>query len=368
MSDSATVSVEAGTSAGKPRGSEEPVAHAPFDPPAWLANPHLQSILPSLRLRRPLLAWRARHLLAHSQEHIVDCGDGVRLIGHHSSRRNSSKAAGSAPANGPANESANEPTRNLIVLLHGWEGSSDSLYVLSLASYLFGRGCDVFRLNFRDHGPSHHLNQDIFHSCRLDEVLGAMRRIQSLFPDQRLSVAGFSLGANFALRIAASVPASGIELERAIAICPVLRPHSTMDVLENSWSVYQQYFIAKWKRSLRIKQQLFPQAFDFSSILRQRSIRTMTQILVERYSDFADLDAYLNGYAIVGDVLASLQVPSHVLFALDDPIIPAHDLKDLARSPNLHINAVPRGGHCGFMDSLTGESWADRQVGLLMRT
>ena len=55
----------------------------------------------------------------------------------------------------------------------------------------------------------------------------------------------------------------------------------------------------------------------------------MTEILVERYSEFPDLDAYLNGYAIVGDALARLEVPSHILFSLDDPIIPA---RDLARS------------------------------------
>lgn len=321
-----------------------------FSPPAWLANPHLQSILPSLRLRRPLLARRARRLLDCAEEHVLDCGDGVRLLGHYSSQ----ESAGQAPA------------KDLILLLHGWEGSSDSLYVLSLASHLFDRGCDVFRLNFRDHGPSHHLNQEIFHSCRLAEVLGAVRRIQQMLPDKRLSVAGFSLGANFALRIAASVPASGIRLERAIAICPVLRPHSTMAVLESGWFVYQQYFIAKWKRSLRIKQELFPQLYDFSSILAQRSIKSMTQILVERYSEFADMDAYLNGYAIVGDALASLAVPSHILFAMDDPIIPAGDLKDLARTPYLHINAIANGGHCGFMDRLSGASWADRQVGLLM--
>lgn len=340
MTDSLTAaSIDASTS-----GS------ATFSPPAWLANPHLQSILPSLRFRRPLLAWRARHLVACAQEHILDCGDGVRLLGQHSSQQSRGKP----------------PAKELIVLLHGWEGSTDSLYVLSLASHLFARGCDVFRLNFRDHGPSHHLNQEIFHSCRLPEVVGAMRRIQQMFPEQRLSMGGFSLGGNFSLRVAAAAPAAGIRLERAVAVCPVLRPHSTMEVLENGWAVYQQYFIAKWKSSLRIKQRLFPKAYDFSQILAQRSIRAMTQILVERYSEFPDIDAYLNGYAIVGDALAKLEVPSHILFALDDPIIPAKDLKDLARTPHLHVTAVPQGGHCGFMDRLYGESWADRQVARIM--
>ena len=85
-----------------------------------------------------------------------------------------------------------------------------------------------------------------------------------------------------------------------------------------------------------------------------------------RFSEFADLDSYLSGYAIVGDALANLTVPSHVLFALDDPIIPATDLKDLARTPQLHIATIPHGGHCGFMDTLTGESWADREIARLM--
>lgn len=323
---------------------------APFTPPAWLNNAHVQSILPSLKVRRLLLARRARAMLSCARTQVLDCGDGVRLLGHYSSQ----EAAGRRPA------------RDLAILLHGWEGSADSLYVLSLGSHLFSLGCDVYRLNLRDHGPTHHLNEDIFHSCRLAEVLGAVRSIQQSLPGRRITMAGFSLGGNFTLRVAARAPAAGIDLARAVAICPVLRPHSTMDVLEQGSFVYRQYFIAKWKRSLRLKQRLFPQRYDFTSILAQRSIKTMTEVLVKRYSEFPDLDAYLNGYAIVGDVLARLEVPSHLLLALDDPIIPARDVDDLPRTPFLQITALPYGGHCGFMDSMSRESWADRQVGRLM--
>ena len=323
---------------------------ASFSPPGWLSNAHVQSILPSLKLRKPWLNRRARDLLRASTDHIVDCGAGVRLLGHYSSQQ----ALGRSPA------------RQLAILLHGWEGSAESLYVLSLGSYLFQRGCDVFRLNFRDHGPSHHLNEDIFHSCRLDEVVGAVKCIRGMFPEARTTIAGFSLGGNFALRVAAAAPNAGIQLDRAIAVCPVLRPHSTMEILENGPLVYRWYFMDKWKRSLRLKQSLFPQRFDFGPILSQRSIKAMTEILVARFSEFADLDSYLNGYAIVGAALANLSIPSHILFALDDPIIPAVDLKDLARTPHLHINTIEHGGHCGFMDKWSAESWADRQIAKLM--
>ncbi len=330
-----------------PAAVQHPVI--PFQPPGWLANPHVQSILPTLRVRRPLLQRRAHELLACTQEHILDCGDGVRLLGHYSGHANSPQAG-----------------RKLVVLLHGWEGSADSMYVLSLGSHLFAHGCDVFRLNFRDHGPSHHLNEEIFHSCRIAEVMGAMRRIQMMFPQHQLTVAGFSLGGNFALRVATRAPLEGLRLEHAVGICPLLRPHSTMNVLESGAYVYRKYFINKWKSSLRLKQQLFPELYDFRTILAQRSIKAMTEILVQRFSEFADLDDYLHAYAITGNALANLQVPSHILFALDDPIVPAQDLGDVAKSEFLRITALPRGGHCGFMEGFNQPSWADRQVAHLM--
>src|SRR5690606_14512095 len=92
-------------------------------------------------------------------------------------------------------------------------------------------GFDVFRLNFRDHGGSHALNEELFHSCRLTEVANAVDRITVQHPTSNTVLIGYSLGGNFALRIAAkAVPTS---LSQVIAICPVLRPHSTMHALES---------------------------------------------------------------------------------------------------------------------------------------
>jgi predicted alpha/beta-fold hydrolase len=326
------------------------IAAPDFVPPRWLSNPHLQSIVPSLSIRRPLVLRRARALLAASATHILDCGNGVRLLGHYSSQT----AAGRPPA------------RDVVVLLHGWEGSADSMYVLSLGAHLFELGCDVFRLNFRDHGPSHHLNREIFHSCRLDEVIGAVRAVQSMTQDRRVSIAGFSLGGNFALRVAARAASSNLNLQRAVAVCPVLRPHSTMHVLDNGSFVYKHYFLDKWKRSLRIKQSLFPDVYDFREVFAQRSLRRMTEMLIDQFREFANIDEYLNGYAIVGDALSRLEVPSHALIALDDPIIPAHDVAALARNPHLDVIAIPRGGHCGFMDGFNRASWADRRIAKLL--
>ena len=125
-----------------------------FQPRRWLRGPHFQTILSGLPPRRARVERSAVPLLAASEELLLDCGDGVKLQAFHSS---------------PAKR-GRDPGRKLVVLLHGWEGSADSTYQLSLASSLFAAGFEVVRLNLRDHGATHHLNRELFHSCRLPRI------------------------------------------------------------------------------------------------------------------------------------------------------------------------------------------------------
>lgn len=285
-------------------------------------------------------------MLAASRELILDCGDGVRLL---------SWAADPQP------QRALSP-RRLAVLLHGWEGSSDSLYLLSVAQLLHERGFTVVRLNLRDHGGSHALNRGLFHSCRIAEVVGAVGRLQALYPDAGLSLAGFSLGGNFCLRIGTRAPRAGIRIARIVAVCPVIDPATTLAALERGPAMYRHYFLFKWRRSLRAKQRAWPDTYDFGRLLAGPSLTAMTEHMVLKYTDFPDLASYLRGYAITGDALATLEAPAHLITAADDPMILAHDLERLARPPSLQLTVTPHGGHCGFIDALAGPSWIDRMI------
>jgi hypothetical protein len=317
-----------------------------FDPPGWLRNPHLQSIVPSLPLRRPQVRHRCRTLLEASAAEVIDCGDGVRLLAH----RATQVALGRAAA------------RRLVVLLHGWEGSSDSLYVLTLGELLIERGYDVVRLNLRDHGDSHHLNPEIFHSCRIAEVVGAVQRLQALSPQQRLSLVGFSLGGNFCLRVGARAAAAGLDIEQIVAVCPVLDPEHTLVQLERGFALYRRYFIWKWRRSLRRKQAAWPQLYDLGKALTLDTLTEMTEHLVCTYGGFPSLREYLHGYAIVDDALATLVPPARIISAADDPIIPVADLARLARPAALGITCTSHGGHCGFYEGGHGSTWLEREV------
>jgi predicted alpha/beta-fold hydrolase len=319
-----------------------------YQPAGLLRNGHLQTVLGSVWPVSWLIRRRAARLRATASELLLDCGDGVRLQAFHSSLEKPGEAASGS-------------VRRVAILLHGWEGSAEATYVLSLGSLLLARGYDVVRLNLRDHGTTHHLNREIFHSCRLPEVVGATRALAQLFPGARLYLAGFSLGGNFMLRVAADTEAPE-GLVGAVAVSPVLEPEVTLAALEQGPAIYHRSFVKRWSRSLRRKQRAWPELHDFDAMLRLGRLRSMTAGLVAACTDFPSLAAYLSGYAVTGDRLSTLRVPASVLLAEDDPIVPAADLARLAASPLLTVVRTRYGGHCGFTSSVSGPSVADQFV------
>lgn len=315
-----------------------------FKPHRLLRNPHVQSVLASSGVRRWLFRRRRQAFEGATVEHILDCGDGVRLQGFYS------------------RQTVREAPRGLVVLLHGWEGSAQSTYLMQTGSRVTAEGWDVFRLNFRDHGETHHLNTEMFHSCRLDEVVGAVREAVRLFTPRKLVVAGFSLGGNFALRVALRAPAAGIPLDYALAICPAIHPPSILEAIESAPWFYHAYFMRKWRDSLRRKQSLYPQSARFDDNELRYSMRELTRTMVERHTDFGTLDAYLQGYSIAGDRLADLAVPATLLSAADDPIIPISGFRDLKLSPTTELEIAPAGGHCGFIRDFSMRSWTEDYI------
>lgn len=315
-----------------------------FLPVRPLRNPHLQSVLASTGPRQWIARARAAALTAESQACLLDCGDGVRLQGFH------------CPA------APGSRTRGLTVLLHGWEGCAGSAYVLSSAARLRRAGFETFRLNFRDHGDTHHLNEGIFHSCRIREAVGAVAAVARRFSARPLSIVGFSLGGNFALRIALRAPQAGIPLARVAAVSPVIDPVNGLRALDGGPFFYQRYFVRRWNHSLRRKQACFPDRYDFREWYPLTTVRDKTRWLIERFGPFATLEEYLHGYSIAGEVLAALEVPATVITAEDDPIIPVADFGGLRVPECVEVQIVRYGGHCGFISDFSLASWAERRI------
>jgi predicted alpha/beta-fold hydrolase len=302
-------------------------------------NPHLQTILSSSKIR----TWKKNPMRQASRKMVLEVGNGIRLLGHYSPQ-NSQSAKG------------------LVILLHGWEGSVDSTYILCTGRYLYQQRYAVFRLNFRDHGQSHHLNPGLFYATLLNEIFEGVDKAAGLMPNAPAFIVGFSLGGNFALRIARRCTQQPIQnLKHVISISPVLDPDKATDRIDSSTYILR-YFLKKWRRSLQKKQALFPDRYDFSQMLKRRTIRSLTEALLERYSEYASAREYFSNYTLTNDALVDIQPPTTLLTAADDPIIPVEDFIQLKLNDVTRLVVQPYGGHNGFISGFSLNSWYERPL------
>lgn len=315
------------------------VASNTFQPAPYLRNAHVQTILASSRVR----ALGKNPMVDASQKRILDAGDGVRLLGFHSPH--------------PGRQA-----KGLVILLHGWEGSVDSTYMLRTGRTLYKNGYDVFRLNYRDHGESHHLNEGLFYAILLEEVFQSAKGAAQLAGRTPVFLVGFSLGGNFALRIACRCIREPIEnLRHIVTISPLLDPEKATDRIDRN-PLLRSYFVKKWRRSLTKKQLLFPHLYDFSGLLSHKTIQGLTDALLAQYSDYGSTSEYFKGYTICGRALKNVRVPTTLITSEDDPIIPVEDFYRLETSQHVNLAVQRYGGHNGFIGGISLKSWYEQKM------
>lgn len=313
--------------------------------PSWLVRHHqVQSLLATKGPRRRLWLKRGSQMEAVQTRHILECRDGVKLTGVHSRQ-----PEGSTP-------------RGLAVLIHGWEGSHDSVYLYSMACALYQAGYNIFRLNLRDHGGTHALNREMFHSARFGEVLEAISAVQALDATQSMFVIGFSLGGNFALRVALQGPAQGVSPKLTIGISPSINPAATIRAIDQGPALFKMYFFDKWMKTLRAKKAAWPD-YDFSAFEQIKGMWDTTRHFAEHFTEYGDLERYFQAYTITPQMLLDAPAPVAIITAQDDAVIPFDDFAGLApRGSVKAFLATEHGGHCGFIENLKMGSWAEQQV------
>ncbi len=310
-----------------------------FTPPFYLRNPVLQTVLASNKIRNLF----SKNFINHAEEEIISCSRGIRLQGFHS------------PVEG-------RKPKGLVILHHGWEGSVNSAYMVSTGKFLHAEGYHVFRLNMRDHGETHHLNRGIFYGTLLEEVFEADKLIAAGAGDLPVFIVGFSMGGNFAVRIARLHRDDPVNnLRHVVCINPALDPQLATVKIDEIGQI-RKYFLKKWKRSLRKKQDLFPGLYNFSHILEMDKTMEMTEVLVREMTDYGNAAAYFGEYTLKKGYLDSITVPLTIITSRDDPVIPVKDFHETEMNGFVTLDLQEYGGHCGYIESISLRSWYHRRI------
>lgn len=256
-----------------------------------------------------------------------------------------------------------------MLIVHGLEGSSSSVYMLGTASKAFSAGFNVLRLNMRNCGGTEHLTETLYHSGLSQDFRAIIRELIEKDGLKRIFLVGFSMSGNIALKYAGEEGASAPpELAGICAVSPSVDLHASAHEIErrSNW-MYRQRFMASLRRRIRYKQRLYPEIYDTHGLWRVRSLRQFDDRYTSKHGGFTSADDYYTRASSIS-LIRHIRTPVLIIHAQDDPFIPFHPLRDdsVKENPYVLLLAPEHGGHVGFLSAeANGDKdrfWAENRV------
>lgn len=258
-----------------------------------------------------------------------------------------------------------------MILVHGLEGSSSSIYMLGTAHKAYQAGFNVVRLNMRNCGGTEHLTPTLYHSGMSADLYAVAQQLIEVDKLTSLFFVGFSLGGNLALKFfgehGARLPK---ELRGVAAVSPSLDLSSCSDrISERSNWVYQRRFLRSFARRMRHKAKLYPDIYRTNELRRIRTIRDFDEHYTAVHGGFSSAaDYYQQASAL--PLIKHIQQPTLIIHAQDDPFIPLEAFlhPSITENPHVALLLTSRGGHVGFVANNSGPSrgedrfWAENRV------
>lgn len=260
-----------------------------------------------------------------------------------------------------------------FVLLHGLEGSSNSVYVQGILSVIARHGHAATALNFRSCARDPRAVRRMlpnrrprfYHSGETGDFDFVLRTLSARHRDRKLLGFGASLGGNVLLKWLGEHPGQQL-LTAAAAISTPYDLGAGSLHLEKS--VIGRFYVARFLATLREKVQRpdIVQRIDQARARRAKTFREFDDCATGPLHGFTGADDYYNRASSI-HVLHRITTPVLALNAEDDPFLPREVLPraKAAASPHIELRTTRGGGHVGFIGGKWPwrcEYWAEELV------
>ncbi len=260
-----------------------------------------------------------------------------------------------------------------LLVLHGLEGSSYSVYVQGFLAKAFRRGWRGTALNFRSCARDPALlsrmlpnrRPRLYHSGETSDLDFVVATLAARDPEAPLFAAGVSLGGNVLLKWLGENPGQRM----VTAAVAVSTPYDLAAGSRHLETGLGRFYVGGFLKTLREKAggvaRRFPEAaarIDLEGVSRSRTFWDFDDAATGPLHGFTGADDYYARSSSL-NFLGRIRTPALCLSAQDDPFLPAGVL-DLAREQAAASGAVSfvitkRGGHIGFVAGGGARYWAE---------
>jgi uncharacterized protein len=175
------------------------------------------------------------------------------------------------------------------------------------------------------------------------------------------------LGGNLVLKMAGELGCNApSELRGICAVCPSIDPAAAAEAIcQPHNALYERYFLMSYRRLLERKARLFPERYNIETLDQIEGLREWDEAITAPVGGYLNAaDCYYQTSA--KRVVTGIRVPTLIIAAQDDPIIPFASFCDsgILDNPFISLIATQCGGHCGFVSRYAGDErfWAESRI------
>lgn len=249
-----------------------------------------------------------------------------------------------------------------VLLVHGFNGSSNSRYIIGLTHHFKNEGYRVFCFNAR--GTKEALNNAIFfHIGWTIDLKVAVEFILHNFSGS-LEIYGFSMGGNWVTKYL-STECLDTRIIKGGAICLPFDFYKIEKWLLNEKWVYKKRLFNRllaynFCKYIRRNKETFKDEVDLNLLLKCKNLRDIDRMLTKKIFNIKNLSKYYKKESAVRH-LKNITIPFLILNSKDDPIVPEFiiDKNECRKNRNILLVINSWGGHLGFLKNNLRQSLAD---------
>ena len=253
-----------------------------------------------------------------------------------------------------------DPGLPLVLLVHGMGGRIDSTYVRATALGLLRAGHVVARVDLRGVGDSAEHSRLLYHGGRTTDLREVLRALSHEPGVEGLALVGYSLGGNATLKLLGE-PLEGLDLRAGASVCAPLDLSTGVDHLQRRMlGLYQKFLISRLRVDT-LESRLELTETERDAVRHAKTLVEFDDLITAKHNGWRDAAEY---YAVNSSAqfLPRIRVPTLVVHAMDDPMIPASsylavDWAALAGGTPVRRAITANGGHVGFHEHGSELPW-----------
>lgn len=257
-------------------------------------------------------------------------------------------------------------SKKLIIISHGFEGSSERVYAKGLAKILNANGFDICAWNFRGCSGEDNLQYYSYHSGKTDDLDWVVKHILKNNTYNELYMIGISMGGNMTLKYLGEEKWNSAQnITSAVTVSVPIHYETFLFHLLKGWNrIYEYRFTKQVKQKIAQKQLRFPNIMDYKSILASKNLLEFTERCTIPMFGFTNIHDY-NVKVQASSYLKSIKTPTLLINADNDPLLTkeCYPVQLAKKSPNFHLEIPIGGGHVGFCEDFKEEhNWLEKRI------